>query len=141
MARRVVGRAASRLVHYSADEEADYRQLMGCNRDIFREFLWEKRPTAIDLLEPDNPLLTAMSRMPISRRVCYHSIIGECLLTLEGEPTDGVVPKSSARLAGSASEIYVTARHSNVNKVDDAVDEVARIMRLHAAGVPRTKSR
>ena len=28
MARRLVGRAASKFVHYSADEEAAYRQLM-----------------------------------------------------------------------------------------------------------------
>ena len=103
MARRLVGRAASKFVHYSADEEAAYRQLMECNRGVFREFISEKKPTAIDLLEPDNPLLAAMARMPISRSVRWHSIIGRRYMTIEGEATDGVVPVSSATWPGPAA--------------------------------------
>ena len=52
MARRLVGRVASKFVHYSANEEATYSQLMDCNRDIFFEYLWRAKPTAIDLLNP-----------------------------------------------------------------------------------------
>ena len=102
MARRLVGRVASKFVHYPPDEEAAYRQLMDDNRDVFREYLWKKKLTTIDLLEPDNPLLKAMARMPISRCVRWHSIIGT-RVTLPGiDPSDGVVPVFSARLAGAA---------------------------------------
>jgi pimeloyl-ACP methyl ester carboxylesterase len=135
MARRVTGRAASRLVHYSEEEEAQYRQLMDANRDVFREELWHKKPTAIDLLEPDNPLLEAMARMPFSRCVRWHSIIGDPFCTLDGEGSDGVVPVASARLPGSCSERFVCARHAHVNKVDEAVDELARILREHALAI------
>jgi pimeloyl-ACP methyl ester carboxylesterase len=133
MARRGIGRAAAKLVRFSGEEEAVYRQLMDANRDIFREYLWEKKPTAIDMLEPDNPLLDAMARMPISRCVCWHSIIGERIPSLDGDWTDGVVPVPSARLAGACSERYVSARHSKVNKIDESLDELQRILRLHAA--------
>jgi pimeloyl-ACP methyl ester carboxylesterase len=132
MARRLVGRAASKLVHYSPGEEDDYRRLMDCNRDVFREFLWEKKPTALDLLEPDNPFLNALAQMPISHCVRYHSIIGDPIITLDGQGSDGVVPVSSARLPGSCSERFVCARHSRVNKADECVDELARILREHA---------
>ncbi len=132
MAQRLVGRAASKFVRYSAEEEAAYRQLMDCNRDVFREYLWKKKPTAIDLLEPENPLLEAMSQMPFGRCIPYHSIIGAWITTLRGGPSDGVVPVSSARLAGACSERFVSARHENVNKVDESVDELQRILRQHA---------
>jgi pimeloyl-ACP methyl ester carboxylesterase len=132
MARRVVGRAASKFVNYSPEEDSQYRQLMDCNHDVFREELWKKKPTAIELLEPNNPLLAAMTRMPIGRCVRWHSIIGDCLCTLDGDGSDGVVPVESARLRGASSEKYVFAKHVQVNKVDEAVDELARILREHA---------
>jgi hypothetical protein len=127
-----VGRAASKFVHYSAEEEAAYRQLMDGNRDVFREYLWKKKPTAIDLLEPDNPLLEAMAQMPFGRCVRYHSIMGTWVTTLRGGPSDGVVPVSSSRLGGACSERFVSARHENVNKVDESVNELQRILRQHA---------
>jgi len=132
MARRLIGRAASHLVNYSGEKEEEYRHLMAANPDVFREFLLEKRPTAIDMLEPDNPLLDALARMPIGRCVHWHSIIGDPLITLDGERSDGVVPVSSARLPGACSELFVCARHAQVNKVDESVDELARILREHA---------
>ncbi len=136
VARRLVGRAFSKLVHYSAEEEAKYRGLIDDNRDIFREFLQSKKPTAIDLLEPDNPLLKAMACMPISRCVRWHSIIGAQFTALDGEAADGIVRASSARLPGASSEFLVSARHARVNKVDTSVDELARILREHALASP-----
>jgi hypothetical protein len=109
---------------------------MDDNRDIFREFLQTKKPTAIDLLEPDNPLLKAMARMPISRCVRWHSIIGARFTALDGEAADGIIRESSARLPGAASELLVSARHARVNKVDASVDELARILREHALASP-----
>lgn len=132
MALRLVGRTASKFVRYSADEEASYRQLMDCNRDIFYEYLWREKPTAIDLLEPDNPLLAALAQMPFGRCVRLHSIIGTGFTTLRGESSDGVVPESSAHQPGACSERFVAARHEQVNKVDGSVEELQRILREHA---------
>ena len=103
MAVRLVGHAASGLVKYSEEEEAEYRQLMDCNRDVFREELWDKKPTSIELLKPENPLLAAMAVMQISRCVRWHSIIGDRCFTLDGEGSDGIVPVPSARWRGHAA--------------------------------------
>ncbi len=131
MARRLVGRAASQFVRYPADKEAAYRRLMDDNHDVFREYLWKKQPTTIDLLEPDNPLLDAMAQMPFSRCVRLHSIVGTAVTTLRGESSDGVVPVSSARQPGACSERFVSARHEEVNKVDQSLEELQRILREH----------
>jgi pimeloyl-ACP methyl ester carboxylesterase len=140
MADRLVGRAASKLVRYSAADEAEYRGLMDANRDIFTDYLLKGKPTTIDLLEPDNPLLAAMAEMPFGRCVRLHSIIGDRYFTLRGERSDGVVPVSSARLPGVCTERLVSAGHESMNKVDESMAELERILREHAAaqGTPIT---
>jgi hypothetical protein len=133
MARRVVGRVASSLVRPFGDEEPHYRRLMDQNPNVFYEYLRESPPTSIDLLEPDNPLLKAMAQMPFGRGVRLHSIIGTGGGdVLAGEPTDGIVPLSSARLAGVSSELRVPVRHSDLHRDPAALDEVVRILRDHA---------
>jgi hypothetical protein len=136
MARRFVGRAASMFVHYPAEEEAAYRRLMDDNRDVFFEYLWRAKPTTIDLLEPDNPLLDAMAQMPFGRCSRFHSIIGTAVTNLRGESSDGVVPVSSAHQPGACSERFVSARHEDMNKVDETLVELLRILRDHGQGVP-----
>ena len=133
MARRTVGRLASSLVRPFGEEEPHYRQLMDQNPDVFFEYLREAPPTSIDLLEPDNPLLRAMAQMPFRRGVRLHSIVG----TGGGEmltdgPGDGIVPLSSARLAGVCSELRVPVRHSELHRDPATLDEVVRILREHA---------
>ncbi|MFZ5829439.1 MAG: esterase/lipase family protein [Planctomycetota bacterium] len=132
MARRLVGRFASSLVQAPADDEPAYRQLMDQNRDVFYDYLQDSPPTSIDLLEPDNPLLNALAQMPFRPGLRMHTILGTGGSVLEGEPGDGVVPVSSARLAGVCSELLVPARHSDLHRDAAAVAELQRILRVHA---------
>jgi pimeloyl-ACP methyl ester carboxylesterase len=138
MSRRLIGRVAAGLVRYSGPEKAQYEQLMDGNRDIFKQYLWKSRPTTIDLLEPDNPMLAAMARMSFGCGVRTHSIIGTGRRTLAGEPSDGVVPVSSARQAGDCSELHVSARHDKLHRDPATVAELTRILREH---VLRAKTR
>jgi hypothetical protein len=135
MARRLIGQAASSLVKPLGEEMDDYRQLMDANRDIFYEFIQRSPPTSIDLLEPSNPFLQALAAMPINPRVRLHSIIGTGGGPL-GEPGDGVVPVSSARLAGVCSEFYVPVRHEKLHHDAETMAELERILREHAAELP-----
>lgn len=131
MSRRLVGCVASSLVQYPGQEALQYRQLMADNRDIFKEFLWDARPTTVNLLEPSNPLLLAMSQMPFGCGIQRHSIIGRFRMDLAGQWTDGVVPVSSARQAGVCSELFVSARHEKVHRDPACVAELMRILRQH----------
>ncbi|MHB8902286.1 MAG: esterase/lipase family protein [Thermoguttaceae bacterium] len=132
MARRSLGRLGSSLVQPLGPQDAMYEQLMASNRDIFYEYLWKSAPTTIDLLEPENPLLQALSQMPVRPGVRFHSIIGTGGLSLSGEPGDGVVPVSSAKLEGVCSELFVRAYHTKLHHAPETVAEVARILRQHA---------
>jgi pimeloyl-ACP methyl ester carboxylesterase len=134
MSRRAIGRVASSLVQYSSSAKAQYRQLIDNNRDVFKEYLWKSRPTTIDLLEPSNPLLSAMAQIRFDGCVARHSIIGTGGTTLSGELSDGVVPVSSARQAGDCSELFVPARHDKLHHDPASVAELMRILR-QVAGV------
>jgi hypothetical protein len=138
--RRFVGRVASSLVHISGPEEVQYRQLMDSNRDIFAEYLWDSWPTSIDLLEPSNPLLQALARMPFSGCVRRHTIIGTGGMAISGEPGDGVVPVSSARQAGVCSELFVPVRHEKLHRNATTVNEMLRILREHARELSSTRT-
>ncbi|MHB1036666.1 MAG: esterase/lipase family protein [Pirellulales bacterium] len=132
MSRRLIGRLASGLVRSSGSEEAQYRQLMDDNRDIFAEYLWDAWPTSVDLLEPSSPMLQAIESLPLSRCVRTHSIVGTGGMNLGGEPGDGLVPISSARQAGAASELVVPVRHEQLHRDVASVADLGRILREHA---------
>jgi len=132
MARRLVGRFASSLARPFGSEEPLYRQLMDQNRHVFYEYLWKSPPTSIDLLEPDNPLLRALQQMPFRCGVRLNSVIGTGGTAVLSEPGDGVVPVSSARLAGVCSELFVPARHTELHRDPATIAELKRILREHA---------
>jgi len=134
--RRVIGRVSSNLVKFGEQEDSRYRALMHANQDVFYPYLQEKRPTSIDLLEPDNPLLAAYRQLPVNPSVRLHSIIGTGG-SGASEPGDGVVPVASARHPCVASELYVPAKHSQLQRETSTVAEVSRILREHAAGSQR----
>ena len=138
--RRMIGRVSSSLVRESADEESQYLQLMSDNRDIFYPYLWQSRPTSVDLLEPDSPLLGAMALMPFSRQVRLHSIVGTGGTAIIGEEGDGVVPVSSARLNGVCSELFVPVRHSKLHHDAATTAELTRILREHARNTADRRS-
>ena len=105
---------------------------MDNNRDVFAEYLWNSWPTSIDLLEPSNPLLQAFARMPYSRCVQLHTIIGTGGRTLGGESGDGLVSVSSARQVGVCSELLVPVRHEKLHRDTATVSDLMRILREHA---------
>jgi pimeloyl-ACP methyl ester carboxylesterase len=90
-------------------------------------------PNSIDNLSDTDPFIKASSTLPISPKVYYHTIVG--VYKLKGplnDSDDGVVPYASAHLDGADSELAVPAWH-NVQDTPQAIIELRRILRLHAA--------
>ena len=131
MARRLTGLVGSALVSFGSTEDEAYRQLIDDNRDVFKPSMDRRRPTSINLLDPDSPFLVGLAQMPIQCGTHLHSIIGTGGSALS-EPGDGVVPITSARHCGD-SELYVDAKHEKLHRDPASIAEVARILRLHAA--------
>ncbi len=98
-------------------------------------------PNSINGLEPKNPLLIAMNKVPI--RVPFHSIIG-----VAGEPkaplektSDTVVPYWSSHLDAARSEKIVPYTHTTMFVKPEATEEIERILHLHLASIGDTHRR
>jgi len=135
MTRRLVARLGSALVSFGSQEDAAYRQLIDQNPDLFKPNVKRRRPTTITLLDPDSPLLAGLGQMPVSCATRLHSIIGAGGINPLSEPGDGVVAASSARHYGD-SELFVSAQHEKLHRHPASINEVARVLRLHADQVP-----
>ena len=94
-------------------------------------------PNGIKVLNSRNPYLQITSKLDISPEVTYHSIIGrkDPDVPLE-QSNDGLVPYPSAHLPGAESELVITSGHS-VQETPEAILEIRRILREHAAKVGR----
>jgi pimeloyl-ACP methyl ester carboxylesterase len=129
VAGRAVGKVAGALV---SESEPAYEQLRRDNFDLLNEAVTRRMPTSIDLLDPNQPFLDTVGRLRVSQCVTLHSIIGEGGHAISHGQSDGIVTVESARHAGVASELYVPASHSGILRHSATVDEIKRILRLHA---------
>ncbi len=135
-ARRCIGRLSSSLVEGPPQWRTRQEQLVRDNPGAFREELSKGIPTSVDLLEPSSEILAATNRIYFRPGVQLHSIIGDDRWTLTEGRSDGVVAVSSARLLGVQSERFVDARHTDVQRHPETVQEVTRILFEHAAFCP-----
>lgn len=98
---------------------------------------WRSRvPTSIEVLEPDDPYMIAFNEVPVVDGVLVHTIIGDRgSRRTEQWPqgtSDGVVPYWSSRYGTAESELVLQSGH-DVHQNPQAVAEIVRILRLHAA--------
>lgn len=133
-----VGRVASLSVRQPPENKALHDEAVRDNPGAFRPDYERRLPTTIDVLEPQSTSLAAIRRMRIPGWVTTHSIIGDAHTSLIEGPGDGVVPVSSARHPGVASELYVPAIHTRVHHHPDTIREVERILieHLRETGLP-----
>ena len=136
MSRGVVGRVGTSLISDSDHIHKLLYQLVKRNPDAFASRSFRRLPTSIETLEPNSPILTALSNMQPPRTIQFHSIIGSEKPTAVERSTDGVVPYSSSHLDGVASEKIVRSDHG-VQKDPEAIREVRRILR-EQVGVRQT---
>ncbi len=134
LASRAAGRAASMLVRRPPEAEAIHRQIIEANPGLATPEFARRVPTTIDVLEPSSPFLAVMRAITPSCGVNTHSIIGDVHESLATGPGDCIVPVSSARERGVASEIFVPATHTKVHHHPIAVAELSRILEEHASG-------
>ena len=136
LATRVLGRLGSRVVQRPADTKAMSAQLIADNPGVVRPEM-EDLPSSVDMLARGGPVLTAMQRMSINPAVTYHTIAGTSHLPLPPGCARGdhVVPLASAHIEGAESELWVPAVHTDIYRAPETIDELDRILRLHAAGV------
>jgi pimeloyl-ACP methyl ester carboxylesterase len=131
LASRAVGRVAAVTVRQPPQTAAIYRQLVTLNPDTFRGDFENSIPTTVDILEPESTILRALRGLRPPCWVTAHSVIGNAHRSLTGDDDDCVVPVSSARIGGVASEIEVPATHTRVHHQPQTVRELERILTQH----------
>jgi pimeloyl-ACP methyl ester carboxylesterase/predicted GNAT family acetyltransferase len=91
----------------------------------------KRLPNSVDTLAPNNRFVVAINKIPITRGIPYHSIIGDRGRGDSPNSSDGVVAYWSSHLDGAKSERIVPSGHgSPLNP--QAIAEVHRILQLNA---------
>jgi pimeloyl-ACP methyl ester carboxylesterase len=137
----LLGRLGARLAGLPRDIIAASHDLAQENPELAATIREHSLPTSVDELNPDAPALQLISHRPRPREVHYHSVIGVTSSTdlvverLFGtgykQPSDGVVPYTSAHLDDVESELVVPADHYRVHHHPLAILEVRRILLEH----------
>lgn len=89
--------------------------------------------TSVDNMNPRHHFIRALQDIPMAPGIHAHSIIAVQGTGPIEDGDDGVVKYSSAHIEGVESELVIRSGHS-VQGHPLAVDEVRRVLRLHAAG-------
>ena len=91
-----------------------------------------RMPNSVDTLEPNDRFVEAVDKVPITRSIPYHSIMGDRGRGDTPNSSDGVVPYWSSHLQGAQSELVVNADHG-AQYNPQAIREVERILKLNLA--------
>jgi hypothetical protein len=86
-------------------------------------------PNSVDTLEPNDRFVQAVDKLPITRGIPYHSIMGDRGRGDTPNSSDGIVPYWSSHLDGAESELIVNSDHG-AQYNPQAIAEVSRILKL-----------
>jgi hypothetical protein len=89
-------------------------------------------PNSVDTLEPNDRFVQAVDKLPITRGIPYHSIMGDRGRGNTPNSSDGIVPYWSSHLDGARSEVIVDSGH-DAQYNPETIHEVARILKLSLA--------
>lgn len=88
----------------------------------------KRMPNSVDTLEPNDRFVRAVDKLPITRGIPYHSIMGDRGRGDTPNSSDGVVPYWSSHLDGAQSELIVNSDHG-AQFNPKAIREVERILK------------
>jgi len=91
----------------------------------------KRLPNSVDTLAPNNRFVVAINKIPITKGIPYHSIIGDRGRGDTPNSSDGVVAYWSSHLDGARSERIVPSGHGSPLNAE-AIAEVHRILQLNA---------
>jgi pimeloyl-ACP methyl ester carboxylesterase len=89
-----------------------------------------RMPNSVDTLEPNDRFVEAVNKLPITRGIPYHSIMGDRGRGDTPNSSDGVVPYWSSHLPGAQSELIVNSDHG-AQYNPQAIREVERILKTY----------
>ena len=92
----------------------------------------KRLPTSVDSLSEKNAFVQAVQKVPLTPGIPHHTIAGDRGKGNAPNSSDGLVPYWSSHLTTAKSEKIVPSAHP-AHQNSEAIDEVLRILKLHAA--------
>jgi Alpha/beta hydrolase family len=135
IATNFMGRLGSRIIGSPADMlPPDTKALALAKPNSTGENL-NHLPNSIDFLKPTNRFVTNLAKLPTTKGVPYHSIIGDRgkggnLSHVDPVSTDGIVPYWSSHFDGAKSELIIPSHHWT-NQNPQGIAEIDRILHEH----------
>ncbi len=118
------------------DDAGPFERVLDQNPDHLTTSFQRRRftglPTGPRALSQQDPLIGTLGALPVDPLVPFHTILGRA--EADGA-SDGVVEHASSRLEGAASELVVEDAGHDVHQHPEAIAEVLRILREHAASL------
>jgi hypothetical protein len=133
LARSFIGRLGSRLVRLPNELMSVATMASSLLRMDMGEMTRQSFPTSIETLSPDHRFVRAMDRLPPSRKVPFHTILGDRGKNDSPNSSDGVVPYWSSHLDGARSEKIIADGHG-AHQNAEAIAELHRILKEHTKG-------
>jgi pimeloyl-ACP methyl ester carboxylesterase len=88
----------------------------------------KRMPNSVDTLEPNDRFVQGVDKLPITRGIPYHSIMGDRGRGNRPNSSDGIVPYWSSHVDGAQSELIVDSGH-DAQTNPEAIREVERILK------------
>ncbi|MES2476963.1 MAG: alpha/beta fold hydrolase [Verrucomicrobiota bacterium] len=126
-----VGRVATRLISIPEELLAVGRAEARYEKHAAGALHLARFPDSVDTLAPNNDFVLALRPIPTKSGIPYHTIAGDRGKGDAPQSSDGVVPYWSSHLPGARSEKVVPSHHS-AHQHPEAIEEVHRILTLHA---------
>lgn len=130
-----LGRLGSRIIGSPTDVLRDEPEVFALAKPNSTGENLKSMPNSIDFLEPTNRFVTTLAKIPTTKGIPYHSIIGDRgrggnLDHVKPVSTDGLVPYWSSHIEGAQSELIIPSHHWS-NQHPLGIAEVNRILHEH----------
>ena len=132
----LVRRLAAKLISMPREITAIGTDLVPMRDPTKRIVSLERFPTSIDNMSPGHPFIKKLANIPVTPAVTAHSIISVDDDSPLDQAGDGVVKYESAHIDGVVSERIIRPSSHSTQSNPQTIDEVRRILLLHAEENP-----
>ena len=126
-----LGRLGARLVSLPTDMLSAGKDMLTIEKPNAGEQHMKRFPTSVDSLSEKNDFVRAVQKVPLAPGIPHHTIAGDRGKGNAPNSSDGLVPYWSSHLPDAVSEKIVPSHHP-AHQHPQAMDEVLRILKLHA---------
>ncbi|MFO7902613.1 MAG: alpha/beta hydrolase [Pirellulaceae bacterium] len=130
LASRTLGQWSASRAQLPASERIAHDLLIKQNPGVFKPEMSDRLPNSMDLMDGNSCLLRTIRVLCTGPQTQLHNILAVGCLSFSGQG-DGMVSRKSAQHHSVSTEKQVPSHHGNLHETDEAIKELACILRRH----------